>query len=183
MKVKINRVPKEVLDAPAAAPAKPNPADIGSIVFRDNSDVPDAGDEDLTNQGVEEEIFHPLILTRADGTMVRIFIKELDFFSLLDVEAGRLLVQGREVQRAPGREAKMGVALEMVATVYKRVKAGEEPEYAPYFADTDEAQLWMKQRKNKTLIGTVMAGIYTANQELHPKKKALAARSQNSASG
>lgn len=178
MNVKINRVSKEELNAPAAAPAKPNPADIGSIIFRDNPDVPDAGEDDLENQGVEEEVYHPLILTRGDGSMIRVFIKELDFFSLLDVEAGRLLVQGREVQRAPGREAKMGVALEMVSTVYKRIKAGEEPEYAPYFADTDAAQLWMKKSKNKPLIGSVMAGIYTANPELHPKKKAQAARSQ-----
>lgn len=174
MNVKINRLSKEELDAPREAPAIPEIASLGALIFRDDADAVDGDDGDLENEGASEEVFHALILERDGGIKTRFFIKELDFFTNIDVEAGRLLVQGREIVRAPGRESKMGLALEVCATVYKRVNADK---YEPYFADTDAAQKWMKQRRNKPLISRILTGIYIANPELSPQKKMQAAKS------
>ena len=173
MPATIHRVSAEELNAPREAPAIPKIATLGSVIFVDDKDATDATD-DLDNTGAEET-YHALILEREDKTKIRVFIKVVDVMTAVDIEAGRLLVQGHDIVRAPGRESKLCLALEVAATVYKRI-AGEV--FEPFFADVKAAQTWMGKPKNKPLVGRILTGIYIANPELSPQKKMQAARSQ-----
>lgn len=184
MKLNIERVPEAELDTPripeAAAPA--TTAQIGAVVAMPNilpvSQAEDATSlDDISDEG--ETRFEPFTLTHKGGKQTCVYIKELDVMSLLDIEAGKLLVKGREVVRAPARESKLGMALEVVASVHKRVELRSgEATFEPFFADTGAAQEWMKRSSNKALISQVLSGIYVVNPELSPQKKMQALNSQ-----
>ena len=100
----------------------------------------------------------------------KFFIKELNFYELLDVETRRLQVHKNQVQRNPTKEAKLGFALEFAACVMKP----EGDSYASMF-DVNSVQEFFSKPKAKELINGIAEQIYRINPTLDPLNKFRAA--------
>ncbi|RYX86612.1 hypothetical protein EON83_00070 [bacterium] len=170
----IEKLPVEELNetpTPDAAKQPYSAAMIGALL--DNADASDLDNLDELDNGGETH-YIPVSIKKRNGQNVRVFVKELDILDIYDVEAGRLFVKNQVVHRAPAREGKMGLALEFLATVHKRTRAGE---YVALFTDALDAQRWMKRPNNKDLIAQIITAIYLVNPELSPQKKMAMAKS------
>lgn len=104
----------------------------------------------------------------------RVFhIKELSTFGLIDVSTQRLQVVRGQIKRNPSFEAKMGLALELLATVVKPVDDAGVPggkRFEPFFS-LKSAQALLGQPKARDLVNELLEWIYTHNEALSPEKK------------
>ena len=99
------------------------------------------------------------------------FIRELDVMSLIDVETQRLTVERGQIVRKPGREAKLGLALEFCSTLMRR----EGDTWAPLY-DLAGVQRFLSKARAKPLILALMGEIYRINPALSAQSKVAAAK-------
>jgi hypothetical protein len=104
-----------------------------------------------------------LIVHKCEVQGREFFIKELDFYELLDVETKRLTVIKNQVQRNPAKETKAGFALEFSACLMKP-NGGS---YAPMF-DKTTVQAFFHKPKAKELINDLAEKIYEINPAIDP---------------
>lgn len=138
-------------------------------------DAPDVGsiDEVISECGDEEFIVVPRVIKGRTW-----YVRRHDALTLLDLETKRLDVERGQVKRNPSREVKIGLAMEFVASLYRRTKAATKTEPAQYevmFKDTDAAQNFFKKPNALDLVNELAEAIYSVNKSLDPLNKLRAA--------
>lgn len=143
------------------------PENMGATLPTDEMEVADIGSfDELMAEFEEDVIIHERVIMGK-----RWYIKELDMWSLIDVETQRMVVEKNEIVRKPNHEAKMGLTLEFATCLMRKV--GDT--YEPMFTMQSVQGLFTKAQA-RPLINALANAIYEVNTSLSPIKKAQAAQ-------